>query len=122
MKSLHRALMGVALIVLLAISLGFAQPWMAAAEAQHGHGLGVEEQFDAFATHLELTDAQKEVMAAPFREGLAALENIHRLHGLIVAELTDEQAEQFAEMVHQMVGASFAGESRGDEGHGGDHH
>jgi hypothetical protein len=122
MKSLHRALLGVALIALLAISLGFAQPWMSVAEAQHGHGAGAEEQFDAFATHLELTDVQREALAAPFREGFAALQNIHRLHGLIVAELTDEQADQFAEMVHEMVGASFAGEGHETEGHGGLHH
>ncbi len=113
MKSLHHAMMGVALLAVLTVALGITQPWTPAAQAQHGHGLSTEEQFDAFATHLGLTDEQRELVAAPFREGLGALQNLQRLHGLIVAELTEEQQDQFVGLIHQMVGTSFNGQGHG---------
>jgi hypothetical protein len=111
MKNLHNAMRGIALAAVLAVSLGFAYPSTPVAEAQHGHGMGMQEQFDAFSSHLELTDHQIEAVAAPFQEGLAALENLHRLHGLIMAELSEEQQQQYTEMVQDMVGSSFTGQS-----------
>ncbi len=113
MKSLHHAMMGVALLAVLTVALGITQPWTPAAQAQHGHGLSTEEQFDAFATHLGLTDEQRELVAAPFREGLGALQNLQRLHGLILVELNDEQQEQFTDLIHQMAGSAFGGQGQG---------
>jgi len=116
MKQLHYTMMGVMLVAVLTMALGVTQPWIEsaeaqhgdAAEAQHGHGAGVQEQFDAFAAHLGLSAEQEESISAPFHEGFNALQNLHRLHGMIAAELTDEQQGQFAEMLHEMMGASFA--------------
>jgi len=122
MKSLHYAMMGVALIGLLALSLGVTQPLMSTAlaqhghgdsaamqhgdggEGQHGHGDDVGEHFDAFATHLELSAEQKELISAPFHEAFNSLQNVQRLHGMIAAELTDAQQQQLQQMVHEMLG------------------
>ncbi len=113
MKSLHHAMMGVALVAVLTIALGVMQPWTPAALAQHGHGASTEEHFDAFAAQLGLTAEQRELVAAPFQEGLGALQNLQRLHGLILAELNDEQQDQFTDLIHQMVGSSFGGQGHG---------
>lgn len=113
MKQLHYAMMGVMLVAVLALALGVTQPLMNVAEAQHGHGAGVQEQFDTFATHLELSAEQKEAISAPFHEGFNALQNLHRLHGMIDDELSEAQQEQFATMLHEMLGASFAGNGHG---------
>ena len=120
MKTVHQALMGITLVGALAVSLGFVLPHghgalhaeaqHGSAQGQHGHAMSIQDQFEAFATHLELTEEQKEAVAAPFQEGMMALENLHRLHSMIAAELTEEQQHQFAEMVHGMVGASFTGQ------------
>ena len=75
--------------------------------------MAVEEQFDAFSAALELTADQKEAIADPFHEGLGALQNLQRLHDMILSELSEEQQQQYVEMVHGMLGASFSAEGHG---------
>ena len=38
------------------------------------------------------------------------LETLHHAHGAIVEHLTDEQKQKMAEMIHEMLGASLAGQ------------
>jgi len=126
MKTLHHALMGVTMIAVLAAAVGVIQPWAPTAEAQHGqHGGGGEaidpqEHFAAWASELELSAPQREVLEATFIEGFAAMGELHRIHGAIVGELNDLQKEKFAKMVGGMMGGSMGagGEHGGHQGQG----
>lgn len=118
MRAFHRALMGATLAALLVFTVGAIHPWGAAlagheGTTQHGHGdaaqheaTGPEDHFHAMLGHLELTEAQQEVLAEPLREAFAAMQELHRLHEVIVAELTEEQQKALAEMVHSMMGTA----------------
>ena len=122
MRTLHQVMMGVTLVALLAVSVAFIQPLAVAAVPQHGqvgqHGdaggagreLGTpEEMFAMFSTHLELTDEQRHAVAEPFAEGFAAMQELHRLHEVIAAELTEEQQETFTGMIHEMMAGPPSG-------------
>ncbi len=123
MKALHHALMGIALVAVLAISVGAIHPWISAAEAQHGdaaerqHGHAAEAQdhFHELTAQLELTTEQQHSLAGPFEEAFAAMQELHRLHEVITDELTDKQTEKFAQMIHEMLGASFAEQQHGHD-------
>ena len=123
MKTLHRAMMGVMMIAVLAAAVGVIQPWAPTAEAQHGqHGGGEaidpQEHFAAWASELELSAPQREVLAPTFIEGFAAMAELQRIHGAIVGELNDIQKEKFAKMVGGMMGGSSGGH---DQHQGGGH-
>lgn len=101
----------------LALTLPFVVALgLAGALAQHGHGQGhgdamdPEAHFDKVASHLELTDAQRDKLREPFHEAFAAMQELHRLHGVIAAELTDDQKHALAQMIHEAM-------SGGDGGH-----
>ncbi|HEX9701075.1 MAG TPA: hypothetical protein VGD06_16605 [Acidobacteriota bacterium] len=134
MQTPHRATMIVMASAVLAAALGVMQPWNVAAEAQHGghagavqhgpdaavqHGHAADPQahFDELARQLELTAAQQEALAGPFQEAFAAMQELHRLHDAIAAELSDEQTHKLAEMIHGMFAAGFAGQHHGDDRH-----
>ena len=141
MRALHRTMMSVTLAALLVFAVGAIHPWSAAL-AQHGHesatqhghegttqhgdaaqheATSPEEHFHAVLEHLELTEAQQEVLAEPLHDAFAAMQELHRLHEVIVAELTEEQQKTLAEMVHSMMGtAPTAG--HGEDPHGGANH
>ena len=137
MRTLHRAMMGVTLAALLLFAVGAIHPWSPAL-AQHGHegatqhghdgaaqheATSPQDHFHAMLEHLELTEAQHEVLAEPFQEAFAAMQELHRLHEVIVAELTEEQQKTLAEMVHSMLGAAPTDRhGEGEEAHGGVRH
>lgn len=111
MRTLHRAMMGVMMVAILAAAAGVIQPWTQTADAQHGgqHDAAVaamdpQEMFEAWATELELSATQREALTAPFNDGFAALGKLHRLHSVILYELNDVQKEEFGHMLHQMMG------------------
>jgi hypothetical protein len=87
------------------------------AAVQHGHAADPEAHFDELAAQLELTAAQQEALAGPFQEAFAAMQELHRLHDAIAAELTDEQMHKLAEMIHGMFAAGLAGQHHGDDRH-----
>lgn len=124
MRTLHYALTGLMLVAVVAISAGAVQPWMSTALAQHGNGgaaqhgqaADAEAHFAAVAEQLGLSAAQQAALATPFEQGMTAMQELHRVHEAIVAELTDEQAQKFAQMVHEMMGEMM--EAVGGEGHG----
>ena len=119
MRALHNTMMGFGLAVVLAVSLGAIQPWTPVAEAQHGqhadaqHGqmTDAQEHFHMFAEQLELSDEQQHAIAEPFHEASTAMETLHHTHDAIVEHLTDEQKQKMTEMIHEMLGASFAGQA-----------
>ena len=135
MRALHRAMTSVTLAALLVFAVGAIHPWSPAlaphgheGTTQHGHdgaaqheATSPEDHFHAMLEHLELTEAQHEVLAAPFKEVFAAMQELHRLHEVIVAELTEEQQETLAEMVHSMLGASRT-DRHSEDAHGGVRH
>ncbi len=109
MKTLHHAMMGVTMIAILAAAAGVIHPWATTAEAQHSasrqHGEvdDPQEHFAALADMLTLTAAQREALQAPFAEAFAAMQQLHQLHDVIAAELTDEQSEVFGNMIHKAM-------------------
>jgi hypothetical protein len=117
MQAPHRATMIVMASAVLAAALGVMQPWNVAAEAQHGHAADPQAHFDELARQLELTAAQQEALAGPFQEAFAVMQELHRLHDAIAAELSDEQTHKLAEMIHGMFAAGFAGQHHGDDRH-----
>jgi len=118
MQTPHRATMIVMASAVLAAALGVMQPWNVAAEAQHGgHAADPQAHFDELARQLELTAAQQEALAGPFQEAFAVMQELHRLHDAIAAELSDEQTHKLAEMIHGMFAAGFAGQHHGDDRH-----
>ena len=126
MRTLQHAMMTLMLAAVPAVAVGAMQPWSLAAEAQHGqaadtqHGHAADPQahFDEVAGRLELTAAQREALAEPFDEAFAAMQELHRLHDVIAAELTDGQKEKLAQMIHEMLGASFSAQQHGQRHHG----
>jgi hypothetical protein len=118
MRNLHRALMGVTFVAVLAVSVTMIQPWALAAVTQHGDGAGAqhghqaagpEDHFSAMAAELELSAEQQHALAEPFAEAFAAMEQLQHLHEVIAEQLTEAQQEKFAEMVHVMMGAAMSG-------------
>ncbi len=116
MRNLHRAMMGVTLVAILALSVAMIQPWALAAVPQHGHGgeaqhgeaASPEDHLSAIAAHLELSAEQQHALAEPFLEMVAAVQQLQHLHVVIAEQLTDGQQEKFAEMFHEMLGASMS--------------
>jgi len=110
MRTLHRAMMGLMMVGILAAAVGVIQPWTPTAQAQHGqHGpegqaIDPKEHFEAWAAELELSSPQREVLTTPFMDGFAAMSELQRLHGVIARELNDVQKEKFAKMLGQMMG------------------
>ena len=119
MRTLHRAMMGVMMVAILAAAVGVIQPWALTAEAQHGqHGeqgqaIDPEEHFKAWAEELELSAPQREVLASTFIDGFAAMGELQRVHGAIVSELNDVQKAKFAKMIGGMMGGMGAGGEHG---------
>ena len=130
MRAVHQTMMGIGIFAILAISAVVIQPWIAAAEAQHRHSeeaqhAGAAESQDHFhelVGQLALTEEQQHSLAEPFQEAFEAMQKLHSLHDVIAAELTDEQKGKLAEMIHEMLGASFAEQQHGHEAPHGGHH
>ena len=115
MRTLHRTMMIVMLAAILAVGVGAVPSWSFTAEAQHGHAAEPKTHFDEIAERLELTAAQRETLAEPFHEAMAAMQELHRLHDVIARDLTDEQKNKLAQMIHDVMGGSASK-------HGRDHH
>ena len=123
MRALHHTMMGVGMFAVLAISVVAIQPWIAAAEAQHSHASGAQDDhateaqdhFHALVGQLDLTEDQQHSLAEPFQEAFAAMQKLHQLHEVIATELTDEQKNKLAQMIHEMLGASFAEQMHGHD-------
>ena len=127
MRALHRVLAGLSLATVLVVAIGAAGTGLVAAHVQHGHAaeqaepMDPQAHFEAMAEHLSLTPTQQETLAEPFLAAFAAMEELHRLHDVIAAELTDEQRHQLAEMIHGMLGAGM-GERHAQSDHDGSRH
>lgn len=119
MRNLHYAMMGVLAIAVIAVAVGVTQPMQLAAEAQHGQAIDEQSHFARLAELLELTDAQQAALAAPFAEAFAAMEALHRIHDSIAPQLTKEQRDKLAQMVHENLAASFTTHAHHMGGHGG---
>lgn len=126
MKALHNTLMTVTLVAIVALAVGTLHPWSPAAEAQHHQARphqapDPQAHFDHFAEKLSLTAEQREALAEPFAQADAALRELHRLHELIAAELTEEQRTALAEMLHGAMdgrmGSTHHRPSHHDGGH-----
>ena len=89
MGILHRTMMTVMLAAVAAVGVG---------EAQHGHSADPQDHFTVIADRLDLTSAQRETLEEPFREMMAAMQELHRAHDVIARDLTDEQKTEFAQM------------------------
>ena len=107
MRILHRTMMTAMLAAVLAVGVG---------EAQHGHSADAPDHFTAIAERLELTAAQRETLEEPFREMMAAIQELHRTHDVIALELTDEQKTTFAQMFDEAMKGSAARNRKGHHG------
>ena len=125
MKTLHNAAMGAMLLAVLAFGAGALHPSTSSAEAQHGeaqhgHVATPADHYAEVATMLELTPEQRETLAAPFDKAFAAMTTLHEQHAVIAAELTGEQEEKLADLMHEMMGMDHGGE-HGSHGSGHQH-
>jgi hypothetical protein len=126
-RNLHRVLMGGLLIATLAVAVGVLQPTSLTAQAQdHGHQAGEPaEHFAMIADMLELDEAQKEELLDPMTRVIANLDELAQLHGLVAAQLTDTQKEQFTGMLIQTVterlGAAMPHHGSGHQGSANEH-
>ena len=107
MRTQHRAMMTVLLAAVFAVGVG---------EAQHGHSADPPDHFAAIAGRLELTATQRETLEEPFREMMAAMQELHRTHDVIARDLTDEQKKKFAQMFHD----AMEGSAKNRTGHHGE--
>ena len=107
MRTLHRAMMTVMLAAILAVGVG---------EAQHGHSTDPQDHFTDIAERLDLTAAQRETLEEPFHEAMAAISELHRLHDVIARDLTDEQNNKLAQMIHDVMGGSASKHGQGHHG------
>ncbi|TDI45422.1 MAG: hypothetical protein E2P02_07325 [Acidobacteria bacterium] len=107
MRILHRTMMTAMLTAVLAVGV---------AEAQHGHSADPPDHFTAIAERLELTAAQRETLEEPFREMMAAMQELHRTHDVIARDLTDEQKTKFAQMFQDAMEGSAAKNRTGHHG------
>lgn len=122
MRTLHFAMMGVMSVAVLAVALGATHFLPLTAEAQHGHGAEPQSHFEAVAGMLELTADQRQALAAPFQEAFAAMQELHRLHDAIAAQLTDAQRDKLREMVHERMGEAFSTHAHHMSDHDGGQH
>lgn len=106
MRTLHRALMGLTLMGILCVGAGFLVPGGATAIAQHGHAAQAEaqEHFDAMVAELGLSDGQRAAIAPLFGRGFMLMTELQEIHRAMAAEMTEEQREKFAGMMHHMMG------------------
>ncbi len=107
MRTLHRAMMTVMLAAILEVGVG---------EAQHGHSADPQDHFTDIAERLDLTAAQRETLEEPFREMMATMQELHRLHGVIARDLTEEQKNKFAQMFDDAMEGSAAKSRQGHHG------
>ncbi len=107
MRTHRRAMMTVMLAAILAVGVG---------EAQHGHSADPQDHFTDIAERLDLTAAQRETLEEPFREAMAAMRELHRLHDVIARDLTDEQKNKLAQMIHHAMGGSASKHGQGHYG------
>ena len=122
MRKMPRAIMAAMLAVVVAFAVGALQPWSLTAEAQHGQADDPQAHFNQIAERLELTVAQRETLAKPFSEAFAAMQQLHRLHDVIAADLSDEQKAKLARMIHEALDGSMPHEGHGKRHHSGAHH
>ena len=114
--------MTVILASVLALAVGTVQPWSLTAAAQHGQGDDQQAHFNAIAERLELTVAQQETLAEPFLEAFEAMQQLHRLHDVIAAHLTEDQKDSLAQMIHDALGGRSSHEPHGQGHHDEDRH
>ena len=106
MKTRRQVMMtGMATTAALAAGVGSLYSSSPTLGAQHGHS-DPQAHFDKVAERLSLTASQREKLAQPFHQAFAAMEELHRLHEVIAAELTEEQKGQLREMIHTMLSHS----------------
>lgn len=92
-----------------------------AVAVQHGHGsVTPEEHYQVIVDRLGLSPEQRETLAGPFQEAFDALEELHRLHDVIAAQLNEDQKKALAEMIHGMLGGAPSAHEHGDP-HGDGH-
>ncbi|HSF15776.1 MAG TPA: hypothetical protein VLK65_09490 [Vicinamibacteria bacterium] len=105
MKTRRQVMMTGMATAALAAGVGSLQASSLVLGPQHGHS-DPEAHFDKVAERLSLTTAQREKLVQPFHQAFAAMEELHRLHEVIAAELTEEQKGQLREMIHTMLSHS----------------
>ncbi len=118
MKTLHSALMVVMSCAVLVVAVGLMPPWSLIAEAQHGEADDPQAHFEVVAKHLDLTADQQEAIGPSFHQAFAAMQELHRLHETIAAELTHEQRQKLAQMIHDAFSGSMSQEGHGQRHHG----
>ena len=128
MKTLHRAMMTVALTAVLALAAGVLLPSAEAVQAQpalpqhgapqHGENSDPAAQFAAIAEGLELSPTQREALETPIVDTIGKLQELAQLHGTIAAGLNDVQQEKFAAaMLNGATQIFGAGGGHGHSGH-----
>ncbi|HXV63621.1 MAG TPA: hypothetical protein VEK15_23170 [Vicinamibacteria bacterium] len=106
MKTRRQVMMTGMATTALAVGVGSLHSLGLTAEAQQGHMSDPQAHFDKIAERLALTASQRESLAQPFHQAFAAMEELHRLHDVIAAELSEEQKGQLREMIHAMLSHS----------------
>jgi len=115
--------MGITMIGVLTLGVGFLLPGGEEAIAQHGHGNAeAQDHFDAFVEQLELSDDQRAAIAPSFGRAYGLMAEMRQLHEAIAAELTEEQRAEFGHMAHEMMRGSMAEGMHGEGMHEGEMH
>ena len=122
MRKLHRTLMIILPAAVLAVGAVVVQPWGFAAHAQHGEFDDPQAHFEEIAQRLELSTAQRDTLSDAFYQAFSLMEEFHRLHEEIAAELTTEQQQKLGHMMHEAMGGSVLHQRHGESHHRGIHH
>ena len=112
MIKFQRVWMTLAVAVALIAAFGAPQSGLLTAASQHQDDAAAH--FEAIAQRLALTQDQREQLLQPFHEAFAALQQLHDLHAVIAAELTDGQRRDLADLIHESMAASTSHESHGE--------
>jgi hypothetical protein len=117
MRTPHRSLMTLTLAAGLAVAGAALHAWSSSAQnthqQQHVQPADPQAHIDRVVEHLSLTDAQREALADPLARLRDTLDEVHRLHEAIAAELTAEQKAALADAIHNgMAGHMGTGHPR----------
>ena len=119
MRTRTRTLIAVALAAAAAITVAAYHQTGPAPGAQHHQAADPQAHLDAVINQLSLTSEQRQALAGPLAELAAAMREVHRLHDVITAELSDEQKAALAEAMKKHHGGAHPPGHR--PSHGGAH-
>lgn len=126
MRTLHRGLLLVMVLGLVATGAVVAQQGVGGGKTEADDSQMLEEHLDQIAEQLELSTDQRFKLGDTMERTHELMLEFHHLYAGLMEELNDQQSEALGHMIHTMMSDSLSGPGCGascsaGNGHGGHH-